>query len=929
MTDLVLRVIYSGSYHDLDVDQDIPLRVDLSKIEVESPGEIFGIGSQEFVLKGSKNNNRFFEDVYVQGVTNAPGFYNTIPAVLLLNGEVILKGKLTLEEILYDYIGDASYKVNVVDDTVALFKQLEGALIRDADFSPLSHSFTKENILSSWNEGTGSTTLLNGKVFYPLLDLGLDDSELSKSGSLPRITFSNNPSFSGSIDNVNTPIHPIQFQPSIRLKEVVDTIFSQTDYQYTSSFFEDPDILNLYLLSKDNDKLGVSFPEGQNNILEYLSGNTSIPPVVDGTPITIQIPFDDEIKDLGNNFNTTTHRYKAPATGMYSIDIAAWVTNLGVGEFHYYLHLFNVTTGTIINGFTRIADQDSPTNLYLNKSIYTSLNINDEIEVRMKFSNFSGLTSNSGFILSNPISNLQTKFLINTSPISLYNYNIDLSNIFDKQLKSLDVLKGICKEFNLIIDVVDDSTNLLSIEPFDTWLYKGKVVDWNEKIDTAKKVSIKHTIQDQASTLYIGMAEDTDRFSKLTKDNYPNIQYGTLKLLSDSDITLKEKKIEMPFAPIIPAGMVVSGSGNAFLNTQNPLPHLYKYENSVAKTFKFKPRIGYKVTGVIPYGANSGEIHIGVSGSYVTSIFNYSTLLDVNALPDPYGNPPILPSNIKRLQYDNQYQKYTNAIIFNDEDDRTSDVDDTVNLFSIYWQNYIEGLYWDEGRKITANIQFTPEEYKDIKLNNTIIYQNQHYRINKISGFNISSPDSVVVELIKLYPIINPDFRIPIIGDVPYITIFVSNMGNEWSTLNELLDYYCNGNTPQPYDVYSSVTNVNNLVTGDYLFQDIEQTIPIEKGYYLVLQNGVYYSMNILDNGEVGVISPTGCTPPTPIDPNPPGGLCQYYTISIPNISGEFGFVSYIDCSGQSQYINLYWGNSVTFQATEILDYSGNLTGPF
>ena len=54
-----------------------------------------------------------------------------------------------------------------------------------------------------------------------------------------------------------------------------------------------------------------------------------------------------------------------------------------------------------------------------------------------------------------------------------------------------------------------------------------------------------------------------------------------------------------------------------------------------------------------------------------------------------------------------------------------------------YWNNYIAGLYWNEGKKVTLDLYFTPEEYKDIRLNDRITIKDQTYRINKIKGFNL------------------------------------------------------------------------------------------------------------------------------------------------------------------------------------------------
>ena len=58
VSDLILRVIYNGVTTDLDVDIDVPLRLDISAVQNTDIGKVYGIGSQTFYLPGTNKNNR-------------------------------------------------------------------------------------------------------------------------------------------------------------------------------------------------------------------------------------------------------------------------------------------------------------------------------------------------------------------------------------------------------------------------------------------------------------------------------------------------------------------------------------------------------------------------------------------------------------------------------------------------------------------------------------------------------------------------------------------------------------------------------------------------------------------------------------------------------------------------------------------------------
>ena len=102
MANVLVRVVYEGSTYDLEIDRDIPLRLDISSVENTAIGKFFGVGSQTFDLPGTKQNNQFFKHAYNVGATDIPAFYNTVTGYVILNGETILEGQFQLLEVITD-----------------------------------------------------------------------------------------------------------------------------------------------------------------------------------------------------------------------------------------------------------------------------------------------------------------------------------------------------------------------------------------------------------------------------------------------------------------------------------------------------------------------------------------------------------------------------------------------------------------------------------------------------------------------------------------------------------------------------------------------------------------------------------------------------------------------------------------------------------
>ena len=167
INDLILRVTYDGVITDLDVDGDVPLRLDMSTVESQDFGKVFGVGSQTFDLPGTSNNNKFFKHGYSVSATDVPGFYNSIPCDVILNGETLLLGRLQLIEVITSDEGYIDYKVQVTDTVLQFEEALNGLLIKNADFSSYNHTFNSASIINSWDDN-----LLSGSIFYPVAEYG-------------------------------------------------------------------------------------------------------------------------------------------------------------------------------------------------------------------------------------------------------------------------------------------------------------------------------------------------------------------------------------------------------------------------------------------------------------------------------------------------------------------------------------------------------------------------------------------------------------------------------------------------------------------------------------------------------------------------------------------------------------------------------------
>ena len=746
----ILRAINDdGVKYDLDLQTDLDFKLDISAIESGNIGKVFGVSSQQFSLPPSEVNNEFFGNLYDIGATPSTSFIKASPCQVLQNGIEIFTGKLYLENVVTDNMGNDIYNVVVVNETVDFNLLLKDTTFGDLDFQALNHTYSYGNITSSWDGG-----LVDGAIFYPLVNYGFDeenplDTQIKGGGEARTFT------------NPASPIRIDDFKPAIRIRECLDAIFDLTNYEYTSSLFTSgSEIDTLYMLATKDDKKGISAvsPVSQSFRAFTTSSQDYLAPVV-ADPVF----FGGETFDNANNFDGTKFTVGADGTYQFELNLVYEILNYNAindnravdiritknGSNVIDLYNFDLT-GTI-QGQMNVVTQ------------YYALVIGDTIGIQINFTKGGTGAEELRIIASN-----NSRFKLLQGPTTALGGNVDISQVFDN-ISVPAFLQGLIEKFNLIIEPVKNERNVLSIETFNEWVDQGEVVNWTDKVDYNKKWSISHPLQGQPKNITFNDVEDNIVLSAYHKRTTGKT-YGVYDYVSESDLASGDKQIGSFFAPTPFKG--IPGS------PQTVMPALAEKDDSSQpfKRFNFSPRLLFRKPTRQPA---SGLIARTSGGAIVQNTFYFRDENGVNHIETDYG----LASHLQDLPsvfgqtLDIHFGNNWSPGHYNYHQPQFNGVTKRTAFYE-YWAFYINELYDVDSRKVVLNIFLKPNEIPQISLNNKIFIDGHYYRINKISGANVTREASVEVELLKTLPrkLYFPRRRITTLDDIA-IDITVDDAG--------------------------------------------------------------------------------------------------------------------------------------------------------
>lgn len=574
------KLVANGEILDVFADEEIKISNNITQLF--DLGAIPADFTRTITLPGTKTNNAFFEHYYDISVYSPLTFgsNNKVPAYLDFDGIYVANGYLQLNKVnVFQNKYIDSYEVTVFGATSAFSRDTNQAFLTDlTSLRSYNHTASLANINLSW-----SGSLYNGDIIYPLADYGSDLSFTSQEKAPMSV-------LSGSLTVQD-------FKPAIRIKKVWNAIFDTYGYTYTSSFWNQPWLDNVYMVLNNDlsfiQTSGSFFGSASVNLQNY--GQFKISPVSGSTSTNVVLSY-NTATNL-NWFNQQQTSTLLSTASIYSVErptkLEAEITlqwsqtttsNFSLrGVPNFYLRFVNVsntssyyeTTLTTINDYTKqIYNTMQPplsSTKYTAGQFFTTLSIPSGSYIPQIRYDANGANNFSVTLDTEqtPVSYLSVKKVKQAGDYKI----IDIpSNMPFGQngIRLVDFIKALQKKFNLVFYPNNTKNGQFICETFDVWYKRGGIKDFNKYINLNQKIEVIPANNLAVNKLTFGDTLDGDyisqQFSKENSRPYGDAFYiDTVNYFSQGEFKVQSGFASTPLGYI--AGTGVSGSGFFTTNT--------------------------------------------------------------------------------------------------------------------------------------------------------------------------------------------------------------------------------------------------------------------------------------------------------------------------------------------------------------------------
>ena len=559
----------------LDVFEDEDLKVSNNVTGLFDIAQLPSDFTRQITIPGTLKNNAFFEHVYDISIDN-PFLFATnikVPCYIDFNSVYLINGYLQLNKVnVYQNKAIDSYEITIFGTLSSFGRDLNNNFLSNlTTLREFNHTASYDNITDSWNGN-----LFSGSIVYPLAEYG------------QRIKYNYGGGQYG-IDDKYGALCVQDFKPAIRIKEVWDACFEQYGYSYSSSFWEQSWLNDVYMVCN----AGLRYPimNGPSNINSGSSidletyGLFKISPISGSgvTAVTMSAlqPLDwynineNPNGNLDSNLNYSLD-FKTKLRGELNLNfkiipnpavtgsnapqfyiVITDADNLGIVysktplvNINNYMQQIAVYNGSVIKEQTfTLLDQwnteDFASFTGLPSGSY-KFNLSYE-EINNSLPNFKVVLepeSNTNSFLSVTKCNQAGDFLIMSIPDNMPVGNNGLNN----GIKLIDFITSVQKKFNLVMYPNKTKPNQFIVETFNDWYKKGKVKSFDNFIDLNKNIEAIPANNLAVNKLTFGDRLDGDyvsqQFSKGANRDYGKSYYiDTTNYFSQG-----EYKVETGFA---------------------------------------------------------------------------------------------------------------------------------------------------------------------------------------------------------------------------------------------------------------------------------------------------------------------------------------------------------------------------------------------
>ena len=580
------RLVANGTQLDIFDDEDILLSNNVTGL--------FDIGvlpsdfTRQITLPGTKVNNAFFEHVYDISI-ESPFLFNTnikVPAYFDFDSVYLSNGYLQLNKV--NLIANKfieSYEVTIYGTLSSFGRDINREYLTDlTSLTQYNHTASYDNISASWGGN-----LFNGDIVYPLADYG--KGYQFAQGSLQ--TF--------GINDVDGALTVQNFKPAIRAKVVLDAIFAEAGYTYTSSFLNQSWFQDVYMICNNS----LKYPEFSSVDLETygkikigaISGSGMTDVILTSGSFTT-LPWINVLSDpqgfYNNNAYTVEKITNLEGVLNLNINVSCSVNNIP-GTFsnngRWQIRLKDTGSSstyglTAIQSFNLFFDQ-------LQNSRSGGINTTYELQTQFKLYD---IPAGSYYIqiMQSPNSPTGTLPTVTMDPGATTKSYLEITQVNQAAdglvmdipsnmpfgtsgIKQIDFIIGLQKKFNLVIYPNKTKANEFIIESFNNWYNRGQRWDFNKYINLDDKIEVIPANNLAVNQLNFGDTLDQDyisqQFSKGANREYGKIYYtDTTNFFSQGKFDVKTTFASTPLIRIPGTGLSGSVGG---LNPPAPTCAIY------------------------------------------------------------------------------------------------------------------------------------------------------------------------------------------------------------------------------------------------------------------------------------------------------------------------------------------------------------------
>lgn len=698
---MISTEIYIEDYK-LDLLQDISTEFTYTVDDVADFGSKNTSYSKTINLSGTARNNQIFGFVFDMG--NANFTNDNLPNVnynfnaskaaqcrIFIDKVQIFKGTLRIMEIIVDK-ETIEYQCSVFGELGGFITSLGNKKLTgnddplfDLDFSAYNHVYNIPNITKSWeisgDRGTNNSNAYGSGYAYPLIDYG--------NVSTNKVDFKLN-----------------AFRPALFVKEYIHKIFEKSGYTYQLDLEAgDQTVYNRLIIPHNQLKLTKMSDMAFNATPQVRTYPTA------GELIRFDIvTLGDFITNASND--TFTYNDGSINTNIFLNlvgSVAAWNPSFPTIKIEL-LKNGVVVADTIV----ALTSTPQPFNALLVKEglIVTTT---DQISVNIQ-GNYTNLSISSGLFEIKTIGKKPT--LVN------YLDTIVINDCIPKGIFQRDFFLSVAKMFNLYIydDIWDDKKIIM--KPYVNFYSNtyADAVDWSNKIDRSKPLSIKPMSELNARYYNYKFKEDNDFYNESYRKKY-NEGYGDRIYDTFYDFSKDTDTLDVIFS---------SSVLFALPGTDKLYPAIYKLSDNNTKEARMDSNIRImqfqKKTSVSSWAIQKDD----ASGNLQTGLTSFGFA--------------------GHLHWDDTLGYFTNDINFGapKEIQFVTASYPTTNLFNAYYSTYMAEITSKDSKLLTCNALLNTTDIMGLDFSKYVWIDGVLFRLNKVEGFNPMEYNTTKINLLKV-----------------------------------------------------------------------------------------------------------------------------------------------------------------------------------